>query len=128
MRRVGLFLEPGNGAFADVLGDNAGGAVLEQVSNISLVYFGVGLDRERLVSVEKGCVPAKIVGADDDRIGRNLNDLVLMPGVEGQFLVAEFVFGGADGPAFLEFLDLAAERLSDDLMAETDADERDALP
>ena len=50
-----------------------------------------------------------------------------MPGVEGQFLLAEFVFGGADGPAILEFLDLAAEGLGDDLVAKADADQGDTL-
>jgi hypothetical protein len=38
-------------------------------------------------------------------------------------LAAPVVFGAADGPAARELLDLAAQRLGDDLVAEADADQ-----
>ena len=49
-----------------------------------------------------------------------------MPGVQGQCLSVDGVFGAADGPAAGEFLDLAAKGLCNDLVAKADADQRAA--
>src|SRR6056297_60237 len=55
---------------------------------------------------------------------RGLDDLVLVPGGDGQGFGAEHVVLLADDPAAVVFRDLAAKRLGDDLVAEADADQR----
>jgi hypothetical protein len=81
----------------------------------------VGLHGEGAVPVDQGGVGAEGGGGTTSPLG--LRHLVLVPGVERERLAVPVVFGAADGPAAGELLDLAAQRLGDDLVAEADADE-----
>ena len=69
---------------------------------------------------------AEIGGSNGAGAFRWRDDLILVPGIEAQCLTAvKCVVDGSDGPASFEQLDMPAERLSHDLVAKADADQRD---
>ena len=87
--------------------------------------FGVRLDGEHPVVIKEGGVLAEIGGGEDLRPLGLDRHLILVPGVQGVAAVGEVILCRTDGPAAPVFLDLAAHRLRDDLVAEAHAHDRD---
>ena len=67
---------------------------------------------------------AEVVGCNGHSPRRQLDHLILMPGIERNLGAGEIIGLAANCPACLIFFDFPTQRLRDDLMAETDADQR----
>ncbi|BDY15444.1 hypothetical protein Sulfitobl28_14140 [Sulfitobacter pontiacus] len=123
---VGGGVQQGRGRLKLVIGHHAFAAGADQPVDKVLGEFGVGLDGPDLIIIQQGRVGAEVGRADHLGPIGQLGDLILMPGIQGQGLSVDGVFGAAHGPAAGEFLDLAAKGLCNDLVAKADADQRAA--
>ena len=86
--------------------------------------FGVGLHGKGAVAIDQRGIGAKgVMGGDLGLLGRG-DYLILMPGVQGYGLAPEIIVLRAHRPAGRVLADLPAKRLRDDLVPETDADQR----